>query len=665
MGNDKNRPGRSGNKAGGLGRASSMRNLDSGEDMHGLGRTRSSSTTPDRRNRDRKSSSHHQKSGDRGAEDKASSRGPPLTDTDRRAGLQRQVSDNSDSMAMLLGLANKKKPRKKSGSDSSSSSSSSSSDDSSISSKASANKKPAPYNPNKSIPAANKQTQAATAASLNLSSHSGEKSSLDTAGVRRPSGASASDMKLTYPATSKKDVQKKKKQQETEPNTFPARRDLREVNQSENLMDVEAGRLKKNPFALGYSNKKKQKKAGMVDGWGDASNSTSAATSLQSGATGTPTAVSTSSAKRNTMLRNKRNPYLKASPWENFTFFLKDSCLSFRDIVFSRYGLLAVVCVMVVVIVVPLATATTTAVKANSSRLNVPVGHEPGPLKAPTGHDTIEQERTVVYLKPTFSTRDVTKRSQLLEQIIGVHGMNSNSTGSAASARKAKEWLVRYDPARIDFKQSDSMEVLQRYALAVLFFSTHPGTSSNRTVFHSVPASNVDGSQDLEDDIVSREQQDERRTDSYGTNWMMDESICTWSGVQCADLPMPNVVVYLNMSHSMLQGTLPPELALLKELKHMDFGHNDLQGKIPEIFTEKLPYLEALWLQDNLLTGVLPENIGKLSHLRYLNLAQNKFSGNIPTSINQLTELQLLYFQENLLSGPIPSLESLNQLRKC
>ena len=340
--------------------------------------------------------------------------------------------------------------------------------------------------------------------------------------------------------------------------------------------------------------------------------------------------------------------------------------------------MVAFLCALVVVIVLPLVLGGGGGGKkvAKASKLILPVGrHDPGstaggsgapgePLKSRPVLDTIEHEG-VVYLKPVVSPQEAHVRLAALEKIVTEHRMNSKWTGSGVSAQQAMDWMAQYDPARLDLEQVDVGQVLQRYALAVFFFSTHPGTTANRTFVEEEEQEEdshdeYDEGEDAED--PTREQQDERRIVSFGANWMMDESICTWQGVHCANKPMPNVVVHLNMSRSMLQGTLPPELALLKELQQMDLAHNDLEGGLPDVYIARLSHLEALWLQDNLLTGVIPDAIGEWSHLTSLNLAQNKFSGNLPTSMAQLTNAQLLFLQENLLSGSIPSLGNLKEL---
>ncbi|KAF7834107.1 putative LRR receptor-like serine/threonine-protein kinase [Senna tora] len=68
----------------------------------------------------------------------------------------------------------------------------------------------------------------------------------------------------------------------------------------------------------------------------------------------------------------------------------------------------------------------------------------------------------------------------------------------------------------------------------------------------------------------------------------------------------------------------------------------------------KLKYLVTLELQNNSLSGFLPDYIANLTHLQYLNLADNNFNGSIPSKWGQLPTLKNLVLRGNHLSGPIP-----------
>jgi Leucine-rich repeat (LRR) protein len=58
---------------------------------------------------------------------------------------------------------------------------------------------------------------------------------------------------------------------------------------------------------------------------------------------------------------------------------------------------------------------------------------------------------------------------------------------------------------------------------------------------------------------------------------------------------------------------------------------NGLVGPLPsEIFSPSLVALQRLNLNNNKLTGQIPDNYGQLPSLEYLMLNDNKFSGTLP-----------------------------------
>ena len=64
--------------------------------------------------------------------------------------------------------------------------------------------------------------------------------------------------------------------------------------------------------------------------------------------------------------------------------------------------------------------------------------------------------------------------------------------------------------------------------------------------------------------------------------------------------------------------------------------------------------LTFLWLNDDSLSGEIPESIGELTFLNTLNLEHNYLTGEIPESIGRLSYLNWLYLDLNQLSGIIP-----------
>ncbi|GMH27533.1 hypothetical protein Nepgr_029376 [Nepenthes gracilis] len=90
-------------------------------------------------------------------------------------------------------------------------------------------------------------------------------------------------------------------------------------------------------------------------------------------------------------------------------------------------------------------------------------------------------------------------------------------------------------------------------------------------------------------------------------------------------------------------------------LQSLDFRSNPgLNGQIPTNFG-LLKNLQSLVIIENGLTGQIPSSIGNLANLKRLVLSGNRFTGQIPCSLGNLTELLILDLSRNTLSGYLPS----------
>lgn len=98
-------------------------------------------------------------------------------------------------------------------------------------------------------------------------------------------------------------------------------------------------------------------------------------------------------------------------------------------------------------------------------------------------------------------------------------------------------------------------------------------------------------------------------------------------------------------------GSIPPQLAALRNLKVISLTNNRLTGSIsPGIL--RLPTLHTLDLSRNQLSGIVPPQLAAATHLKILVLASNKLSGQFPRALPpQLLHLDL---SNNILSGTLP-----------
>ncbi|KAI7730092.1 hypothetical protein M8C21_033298 [Ambrosia artemisiifolia] len=112
----------------------------------------------------------------------------------------------------------------------------------------------------------------------------------------------------------------------------------------------------------------------------------------------------------------------------------------------------------------------------------------------------------------------------------------------------------------------------------------------------------------------------------------------------------------LGLGFNNFKGTLPDSLSEMTNLERFDVSSNQISGEIPPGICG-LGFgsgLKVLYLQNNRLSGSIPESIGNCSELVSLDLSFNSLIGNIPKSFRNLSKLQDLIIWMNLLTGEIP-----------
>ncbi|KAK3427959.1 hypothetical protein EUGRSUZ_F04081 [Eucalyptus grandis] len=157
------------------------------------------------------------------------------------------------------------------------------------------------------------------------------------------------------------------------------------------------------------------------------------------------------------------------------------------------------------------------------------------------------------------------------------------------------------------------------------------------------------------------------------------------SGIIPQSLGHLNKLKVLTLASNGLSGTIPPTIFNLSSLTEIDIRENQIRGNLPEDigftlpnlqvliiasnqFAGSIPLLQGLRMDDNLISGPIPSDLGKLSHLAKLILSNNNLSGIIPPSlqnlqmfgvlpmeIRNLKHLDTLDVSRNILDSEIPS----------
>ncbi|XP_065009140.1 probable LRR receptor-like serine/threonine-protein kinase At1g07650 isoform X1 [Musa acuminata AAA Group] len=145
------------------------------------------------------------------------------------------------------------------------------------------------------------------------------------------------------------------------------------------------------------------------------------------------------------------------------------------------------------------------------------------------------------------------------------------------------------------------------------------------------------------------------------TNWITGKD----DNVTCNCNYNNNTVCHITtiiLKSQNLSGTLPPEMARLRNLNIIDFTRNYLNGTIP-VEWATLPLMN-LSLLGNRLSGEIPQWIGNLTNLKNLDLEANQFTGHLPQELGELLNLEILHLSSNTFSGNLPvDLAKLNKIQ--
>ncbi|KAA8537815.1 hypothetical protein F0562_027605 [Nyssa sinensis] len=135
------------------------------------------------------------------------------------------------------------------------------------------------------------------------------------------------------------------------------------------------------------------------------------------------------------------------------------------------------------------------------------------------------------------------------------------------------------------------------------------------------------------------------------SSWDQNSSPCNWTGVIC-NKPGERVVG-LDLSGLGIMGSISPHVGNLSFLRSLQLQDNQLTGMLPDQLGN-LFRLKVLNMSSNRIEGAIPPNISLCKELLVLDMMQNEISGGIPEELSHLTKLQVLHLGKNHLSGAIP-----------
>lgn len=123
----------------------------------------------------------------------------------------------------------------------------------------------------------------------------------------------------------------------------------------------------------------------------------------------------------------------------------------------------------------------------------------------------------------------------------------------------------------------------------------------------------------------------------------IDTSICESSGE----------ISVLRFTSNLFTGDFPAGFGNCTKLEELYVELNIISGRLPDDLF-RLPSLKILSLQENQLSGGMSPRFGNLSSLDRLDISFNSFSGHLPNVFGTLRKLEFFSAQSNLFRGPLP-----------
>jgi Leucine-rich repeat (LRR) protein len=211
---------------------------------------------------------------------------------------------------------------------------------------------------------------------------------------------------------------------------------------------------------------------------------------------------------------------------------------------------------------------------------------------------------------------------------------------------QAAEWIAKYDALQYDIPDLGNtntntypkpFRIIQRYILTVLYYATNSKGWTHTAEF----LTNVDEC-DWNNVITV-------------PDYIVGEIAV---GASCnQDLAVTSIFIPENQ----LVGSIPREIDHLTSLEMLGLQNNQLSGSIPDfIHANKLLYIN---LNNNeLLSGSIPASLGDIPKLQVLGLGNNKLSGSVPANLGSL-QLKTLAIHMNQLTGDLQWLRNMQSLK--
>lgn len=228
--------------------------------------------------------------------------------------------------------------------------------------------------------------------------------------------------------------------------------------------------------------------------------------------------------------------------------------------------------------------------------------------------------------------------------------------------------------ARRNLKEISTFEkTIQRYAMAVFYYSTNGDDWTNNTNWLSFNTSECLWANQISKNEIQRGS----ACDGDNRLTILDFEANNLQGTLPAELGLLKHLTHFRIVHlqkketfglngggsSGFTGLIPKELGLATNMRVVELFGNDFTDTLHGHLFSQWTQLETLNFANSGLTGELPAAIGKLTNATQIVLGSNDFSGSVPYSIGLLTSLRYLDLSNNQLDGTLaPEIGSLVNL---
>ena len=209
---------------------------------------------------------------------------------------------------------------------------------------------------------------------------------------------------------------------------------------------------------------------------------------------------------------------------------------------------------------------------------------------------------------------------------------------------RAAKWITNALPLDVDYHDGNVPDLMQRYGIAAFFLSTQP----------------VDSTVELHEQDERDDGEEENMVDD-AAGMLSDDDVCDWDGIGCDN---KGLVTSIDLPGSNLEGTLPYELfsSTYSSLQSLTLNDNDLSGTLPDSIV-LMDNLVSLDLSDNNIGSTVPSALFGLTSLTDLVLSNNWFEGQLKASnAGEVAPLSKLILHDNYLTGSIEGLAGLPSL---